>query len=152
MQPRHFSMLFSWFIAPFMGFVVVTLATTISPGVAAPIQAALVENVIGNSTQVHVMDYLDTGQTIRLGPRETIVLSYLNSCVRETITGGTVTIGTEQSEVQAGNVTRSKLECGERTFVLTSGSDIQFGGRVFRGLKPQASDTLAGGPAEHVHK
>jgi hypothetical protein len=29
------------------------------------------------------------------------------SCVRETITGGTVTIGTDQSEVKAGKVTRT---------------------------------------------
>jgi hypothetical protein len=35
------------------------------------------------------------------------------SCVRETITGGTVTIGTDQSEVKAGKVTRTKLDCGE---------------------------------------
>jgi hypothetical protein len=83
-----------------------------------------------------------------LGPHDTIVLSYLHSCVRETITGGTVTVGVEQSEVQAGKVTRSKVDCGEPTFVLTGNSEIQFAGRVFRGAKPQVSDTLAGGPAE----
>ena len=99
------------------------------------------------------MDYVDAGQTIRLGPHDTIVLSYLNSCVRETITGGTVTVGVEQSEVQAGKVTRSKVDCGEPTFALTGNSEIQFAGRVFRGPKPQVSDTLAGGPGEtHLHK
>ena len=38
---------------------------------------------------------------IKLGPRDTIVLGYLKSCWRETITGGTVTVGAEQSEVKA---------------------------------------------------
>ena len=28
------------------------------------------------------------------------MLSYLKSCVRETISGGTVTVGTDQSDVQ----------------------------------------------------
>jgi hypothetical protein len=33
------------------------------------------------------MDYVQAGQIIRLGPHETIVLSYMSSCLRETITG-----------------------------------------------------------------
>ena len=48
------------------------------------------------------MDYLETGRVIRLGARETVVLSYLYSCTRETITGGTVTVGTDRSEVLSG--------------------------------------------------
>jgi hypothetical protein len=78
----------------------------------------------------------NTGRTIRLGPRDTIVLSYLHSCVRETIIGGTVTIGVDQSEVRAGKLTRTKLDCGESMFVPTGNSDAQFAGRVFRGTKP----------------
>jgi hypothetical protein len=90
------------------------------------------------------MTYLDTGRTIRLGPRDTIVLSYLHSCVRETITGGTVTVGVDQSEVQAGEVTRTKLNCGESMFVPTGNSDAQFAGRVLRGPKPKAFNALPG--------
>ena len=37
---------------------------------------------------------------IHLSPHDWIVLSYLKSCVRETITGGTVTVGVERSEVE----------------------------------------------------
>jgi hypothetical protein len=44
------------------------------------------------------------------------MLSYLHSCIRETITGGVVTVGIDQSEVQAGKVTRTKLDCGESMF------------------------------------
>ena len=152
-MPRGSSGLFSWFAACPMGVAVAAVLATTSAGLAGPMQAALVENVTGRSAQVQVMDYVDAGQTIRLGPHDTIVLSYLHSCVRETITGGTVTVGVEQSEVQAGKVTRSKVDCGEPTFVLTGNSEIQFAGRVFRGPKPQVSDTLAGGPGEtHLHK
>lgn len=147
-MPRGSSRLFSWFATCPMGVAVAAVLATTSAGLAGPMQAALVENVTGRSAQVQVMDYVDAGQTIRLGPHDTIVLSYLHSCVRETITGGTVTVGVEQSEVQAGKVTRSKVDCGEPTFVLTGNSEIQFAGRVFRGAKPQVSDTLAGGPAE----
>jgi len=125
-----------------------SLVATPSGGVAAPMQVALVENVTGQSARVEVMDYLDAGQTIRLAPQDTIILSYMHSCVREMITGGTVTVGTDQSEVKAGKVTRTKLDCGERTFVLNGSSEVQTAGKVFRGLKRESSEALAGGPAE----
>ena len=107
-------------------------------------QAALVENVTGYSARVQAMDYLEVGRTIRLEPYDTIVLTYLQSCIRETITGGTVTIGADQSEVSAGKVTRSKLDCDQHTFVLTGSGEIQISGRIFRGGKPRAPERLAG--------
>ena len=152
-MPCGSSGLFSWFATCPMGVAVAAVLATTSAGLARPMQAALVESVTGRSAQVEVMDYVDAGQTIRLGPHDTIVLSYLHSCVRETIIGGTVTVGVEQSEVQAGKVTRTKVDCDEPTFVLTGNSGVQFSGRVFRGPKPQVSDTSAGGPAETLlHK
>lgn len=50
------------------------------------------------------MDYVEPGQVIRLGAADGLVLGYLKSCWRETITGGTVTVGTEQSQVAGGEV------------------------------------------------
>ena len=61
---------------------------------ADPVGVALVES--SNSASVALMDYVQAGQIIRLGPHETIVLSYMSSCMRETITGGTVTVGTDR--------------------------------------------------------
>ena len=78
------------------------------------------------------MDYLKTGQVIRLGPRDTLVLTYMTSCVRETITGGTVTIGADLSEVQSGQVVRTRGQCGVGKMVLTS-VQTPIGGRTFRG-------------------
>ena len=102
-----------------------------SSATAAPLEVALVEGLTGTSS-VGFMDYLKTGQVIRLGPRDKLVLTYMTSCVRETITGGTVIIGTESSEVQAGEVVRVNGQCGGDKFVLTS-AQTAIGGRSFRG-------------------
>ena len=103
-----------------------------SAAAADPIEVALVENLTGNSPGVEFMDYVRTGQVIRLGPHQTIVLSYISSCLRETITGGTVTVGTDWSEVQSGEVRRAKGPCDVGKAMLT-GALSQIGGRTFRG-------------------
>ena len=103
-----------------------------SPAAADPTGIALVESLTGNPSGVEVMDYVRAGQVIRLGPHQTIVLSYMASCVRETITGGTVTVGTQRSEVQAGHVRRIEGHCYSGRMELT-GEEAHVGGRVFRG-------------------
>ncbi len=103
-----------------------------SGAAAAPLEVALVENLTGNSPGVEFMDYVQVGQVIRLGPRDTLVLSYMTSCVRETITGGTVTIGTDSSEVQSGQIVRARGQCAAGKMVLT-GAQTPIGGRTFRG-------------------
>jgi hypothetical protein len=143
-MPRNFSARFALFATCSVGIAVAAALAAASTGNAAPRQVALVEDVIGSST-VEVMDYVDAGQTIRLGAHDSIVLSYLHSCIRETVTGGTITIGIEQSEVQGGRVTRRTLACNDHTFVLTGGNETQFAGRVFRGLTPDPANALAGG-------
>ncbi len=78
------------------------------------------------------MDYVETGKTIQLGARGGIVLSYMSSCMRETISGGTVTVGTEQSEVAGGRVVRTKVPCDAAKLSLAGDRPGQFAGRVFR--------------------
>jgi hypothetical protein len=102
-----------------------------SAATAAPLEVALVEGLTG-SPSVGLMDYLKTGQVIRLGPRDGLVVTYMSSCVRETITGGIVIIGTDWSEVQSGEVVRVRGQCGGDKFVLTS-AQTAIGGRSFRG-------------------
>jgi hypothetical protein len=93
---------------------------------------ALVESLTGNLSDVAAMDYVRAGQVIRLGPNQTIVLSYNASCMRETITGGTVIIGTQRSEVKSGKVQRSKDErCNVGRVEQLKGEEA--GGRTFRG-------------------
>ena len=133
---RCFSRLLSRVAVHPLSLAVAALIATTAPGLAGPV--ALVENVVGY-TGPQVMDYLHDGQVVRLGPYDTIVLSYLNSCVRETITGGIVTVGINHSDVQGGNVTRSKADCPDRMSSLTRNSELELAGRVFRGLTPQQS-------------
>jgi len=104
-----------------------------SDAAAGPIEVALVESANGNSLSVESMDYVRAGQIIRLGPHDTIVLRYLSSCLRETITGGTVTVGQDWSEVQSGDVQRLRGDCGAGKMVLT-GTQSPIAGRAFRGL------------------
>src|ERR1700730_7474100 len=58
--------------------------------------------------------------------------SYMSSCLRETITGGTVTVGTDRSDVRFGSVERVNAKCDPGEITLTGGTAI--GGSVFRGL------------------
>jgi hypothetical protein len=115
-----------------LAFAGVVLATS-AASAGSPV--ALVDEVGGNPAALQVMDYLEAGQIIRLGARETLVLSYLSSCTRERITGGTVTIGSQQSEVLSGKVERTKIPCHQAKASPTGELVIQASGYVFRGLK-----------------
>ncbi len=81
---------------------------------------ALVEDVASATAGVEFMDYVGRGQEIRLAPGDTLVLSYLKSCAHETITGGTVTVGFEQSEVRDGTVVRTKVPCDGGQIALSA--------------------------------
>jgi hypothetical protein len=87
--------------------------------------------ITGSSSGVAFMDYLHLGQVIRLSPHETLVLSYKASCLQEMITGGTVTVGLDRSQVQSGEVQRSVGRCGEGKHELRGAPNIA--GRIFRG-------------------
>ena len=101
-----------------------------SPAAADPTGIAVVEGLTGNPSGLEFMDYVRAGQVIRLGPHQTIVLSYMVSCVRETITGGTVTVGTQRSEVQSGHVRRIEGHCYSGRMELT-GEEAHVGGESF---------------------
>jgi hypothetical protein len=95
-----------------------TIAVAKAPAPLIPI--ALVEDVKSATADVEFMDYVGKGQVIKLAPRDVLVLSYLKSCAHETITGGTVMIGAESSEVEGGKVTRAKVPCNGGKITLTS--------------------------------
>src|SRR5262245_56594938 len=78
------------------------------------VPTALVEDVKSASADVEFMDYVGTGQVIKLEPSDVLVLSYLKSCEHETITGGT-----DQSEVEGGKIVRTKVPCNGRNMKLT---------------------------------
>ncbi len=93
---------------------------------------ALVEEVRGNSVGVEFMDYLTAGKVIKLKSQDSVMLGYLASCWSETITGGTVTVGPEQSDVQGGKVNRLKVPCNPGNIALTAKQANQSAGTSFR--------------------
>jgi hypothetical protein len=108
------------------------LATSVALAAAPHSPAAVIEDIVGNPSGIQFMDYLDSGQVIRLSGQDTIVIGYLKSCWHETITGGTVTVGTEQSDVQGGRVERSKFPCDGGKMLLTAELANVSAGAAFR--------------------
>lgn len=79
--------------------------------------AAMVEEVKNApGAGVEFTDYVFPGQRIQLGPRGELKLSYLASCRSETIRGGTVTIGENQSNVAGGRVDGVEKPCDTKRF------------------------------------
>jgi hypothetical protein len=92
---------------------------------------AIVEDVHSSTAGVEFMDYLTAGRTIRLSTGDRLTVGYLKSCWRELITGGTVTVGAEQSEVIGGTVERARARCDAPKRSLTK-ETAGSGAMVFR--------------------
>lgn len=101
---------------------------------AQPKQAAVVEDLTGKVAGVEVFDFLEPGKTITLPAGAKLVLGYMKSCVRETITGGgSVTVGENGSTATGGAKLQSEqLKCAT-TAQLNSGQAGKSGAMVFRG-------------------
>jgi hypothetical protein len=121
-----------------LGAAVLTAAALAMPEAAfaraaAPlVPTALVEEVKSTSAGIQFMDYVGTGEVIKLEPSDVLVLSYLKSCEHETITGGTVRVGTEQSEVEGGKVVRSKVPCNGGNMKLSRQQANASGASAYR--------------------
>ena len=78
---------------------------------AADSPVAVVEDVQGKVTGAEFMDYVTPKAVIKIGDGGSVILSYLKSCRRETISGaGTVIVGTEESAVHLAEVKAEKTE------------------------------------------
>jgi hypothetical protein len=110
--------------------LVMAFAGSHSASAQSPV--ALVEDVKGQVVELEPMDYLLPGRTFQLGPDEAVVIDYLNSCVRERIRGGTVTIGAKQSDVQSGAVERETVDCDAGKMMTTSRQALDNAGYIFR--------------------
>jgi hypothetical protein len=116
-------------------FTVAFLCALVAPA-RAQVAVAVVEDVKGTPAGVEFMDYVAPGKVIKLGPKDTIILGYLKSCWHETITGGTVQIGMEQSEVTAGTVARTKIPCDTAYRQLDEHLEGASGATIFRSTRP----------------
>jgi len=79
---------------------------------AADSPVAVVEDIKGKVTGAEFMDYVTPRSVIKIADGGTIVLSYLKSCRRETISGaGTVVVGAEASVVDQAVLKAEKTDC-----------------------------------------
>ncbi len=129
--------------------VAASLCLIYSSAAVAETPSAIVEDVNASGAGVAFMDYVAAGRVIRLGAKGTLTLGYLRSCLRETITGGKVTVGSEQSKVAGAKLVRERIECDGTKLLLTPAQAAKSMGAVFRapppgGGLPQPQFTLYG--------
>ncbi|HMF50216.1 MAG TPA: hypothetical protein VK603_16300 [Candidatus Saccharimonadales bacterium] len=123
-------------IVVFVGFM--GLATS----AVAQTPVAIVEDVQGNVTGVEFMDYVARGKIIKLGPTGSIVLSYMKSCSRETISGiGTVVVGAEESLVHLAEIKSDKTECDSSRAHATARETRDVAATVVRSVSKDNSIT-----------
>jgi len=94
----------------------------VSPGTFASeedLPAAIVEDVHEGRTDIQTMDFLMPGRKLVLKDGEVLTLVYFASCLQETITGGTVTIGARQSRIANGHVNRIGVVCEDTNMELS---------------------------------
>ena len=108
-------------------------AGILAAGVAHAEPSALVEDISSERDDVQLMDYLEPGQTIKLAADETIVIGYLLSCVQETITGGTVTVGEDESTISGGKKETAYVDCDGGPVVAQVGAEQEAGAAAIRG-------------------
>ncbi len=129
------------------GAAVVALSTQTFAKAPAPlVPTALVEDVKSASADIEFMDYVGTGQVIKLEPKDVLVLSYLKSCEHETITGGTVRVGMDKSDVEGGKVARSKVPCNGGNMKLSAQQANASGASSFRLQNASFDPTIYGLP------
>jgi hypothetical protein len=122
---------------------VVLVATQASAHLPPPlVPTALVEDVRSATASVEFMDYVGTGQVIKLESGDVLVLSYLKSCEHETITGGTVVVGAERSDVKDGQIVRTKVPCDGGKIHLSSAEASKSAASAFRLQSADIEPTL----------
>ena len=102
-----------------------------SPAIAGE-PVAIVEDIDAPGVDVQPFDYVEAGRVIELGDGGWIILGYITSCQRESVTGGVLTVGPESSTVAGGTVERERVECDGGNVQLTKAQAGKSGVLVFR--------------------
>ena len=119
---------------PTIGTLLTLPALILSTGAQAQGAAvAILEEISGASGQHGAFDELKAGDRIDLGASGSAIIGYLDSCVRETIQGGTVTIAAGQSKVEGGQVSRETVACEATQLVLSEEEAGKSATVAFRG-------------------
>jgi hypothetical protein len=113
-------------------------------GLATPVfagpPAALIEEIQGDVAGAELMDYVAPGQVIRLGSDGSLVISYLKSCRRETISGvGSVTVGPGESKVEGANLKNDVVNCDAGHAQASARETSEVAATIVRGIGTDAS-------------
>jgi hypothetical protein len=109
------------------------LALTASAAAQSPV--AVVEEVQGKVTGAEFMDYVTPKTVIKLGTGASVVLSYMKSCRRETISGlGTVIVGTDESNVHLADLKTEKTDCDPNQTHATTHATSDVAATVMRSV------------------
>jgi hypothetical protein len=122
-------------------FVVATLVGLTMPGLMTSVLAAspvaLIEEVQGEVAGAEMMDYVAPGQIIKLGSDGVLVLSYLKSCRRETVSGsGSVTVGSGESKVDGAHLKNDVVNCDAGHAQATTRETSEVAATIVRGIGP----------------
>jgi hypothetical protein len=83
------------------------------------------------------MDYVTPKAVIKIGDGGSVILSYLKSCRRETISGtGTVIVGTEESAVHLADVKAEKTACDSNQSHAINRATSEVAATVMRSVVP----------------
>ena len=132
-----------------MAFAVARLSTMIMAvtvgfhAASAGEPVAIVEALAAEDTGLRLMDYVEEGRVIDLGPGGLITLGYLASCRLEQIRGGRIVVGREQSTIESGEVRRERVDCDGGAINLSASEADKSGVMVFR-KPPRRRLTLYG--------
>ena len=96
--------------------------------------AAIVESLDPPRDDIRALDLLATGTVIELKAEEKIVLGYLASCAHEEITGGKVTVGSDGSKVEGGEVVRDQVSCDGTVDPVTAAGSNEAAVVAIRGI------------------
>lgn len=117
------------------------LLALVSPA-AADSPVAVVEDVQGKVTGAEFMDYVTPKAVIKIGDGGSVILSYLKSCRRETISGaGTVVVGTEESAVHLADVKAEKTNCDPNQANVTTRETSGVAATVLRSVDSSKATT-----------
>jgi hypothetical protein len=100
-------------VVPLFAFMAIS-----APAGAAEQPVAVVESA-GESSKLAPFELLTEGQRIALAGDEELVISYFESCSRETIKGGSIVVGRTASTLNGGTVEAHTYKCVISTLSLT---------------------------------
>jgi len=103
---------------------------------------AVIEKVEAPSTGLQFMDFVEVGRLIKLRAGESLTLGYFGSCIQESIVGGSVQVGIDQSSVEGGEVSREQVECDGGRLQLDANASDSSGVLILR--KIDAASTASG--------